>query len=102
MRNGKARIKLDGALQKADRPGILARLDLREMPQPAMVALPRIQALRQLAGSALALAAFDCRQDRRRDAGGDLVLHCKNICQVAVVAVDPEMAAGSLSQSIAP
>jgi Tetratricopeptide repeat len=74
-------------------PSILGWLDLREMPQPTMVAFPRIKAVRRLACRTLALVAFDCRQDRGRDAHGDLVLHCKNIRQVAVVALRPQMPA---------
>src|SRR5208282_2311958 len=56
--------------------------------------IPCVEAVGRLARGALAFAALYRRQDRGGGAGGDLVLHRKNIGEVAVIALGPEMPAG--------
>src|SRR5690242_15616130 len=92
---GKTRVEIDSAFQKFDCTLVLFRLEFRVVPQTAMVALPGVEAVRWLARGALAFAALDIREDRGRNGRGNLVLHSKDIGQVAVKPLGPEMASRS-------
>src|SRR6516162_208998 len=83
MGRGKSRVELDRAPEET----------------PGFLEFPRVEALRGLARGAFALAAVECRLDRRRDARGDLVLYSEDVGQVAIVALGPEMpASGGFDQ----
>ena len=65
------------------------------MPQTALIGRPGIQALRWLAHGASQLSVCNGRGQGGRQRFGKLVLHSKNIGEIAVVALGPHMVAGS-------
>src|SRR5215471_10794621 len=67
---------------------------LVHMPEPALAIIPRAHVLRPLRDYALAFGARQRRLDSGGDARSDVVLHRKDIGQVAVVSLSPEMGAG--------
>ena len=79
------------------------RLDLGEMPHPALIALPGVEALGRLARGAL---AFGCAPRSgwmaAETLARDLVLDGEDIVELAVVALGPEMVAGRARRPAAP
>ena len=63
------------------------------MPQAALVGRPGIEALRQLAQGAVLLGIRNRWGDRNGGRLGDLVLHGKDVSEIAVVTLGPDMLA---------
>ena len=61
------------------------------MPEAALITLPGIKAFRWLTQSALALADGKLRLYRGYDGKGDLILDSKDVLQVTVVALGPDV-----------
>src|SRR5205814_1320650 len=72
-----------------------SRGSFAQMPQTALIGRPGIQALRWLAHGASQLSVCNGRGQGGRQRFGKLVLHSKNIGEIAVVALGPHMVAGS-------
>ena len=64
------------------------------MPQPTLIGAPGVEAAWRLAHHALLLGGGNGRSDRNRNRLGDLVLHCKDVGEIAIVAFGPNMLAG--------
>jgi hypothetical protein len=82
-------IEIDGALEKWFGVLILSRLLFDKVPKTAMVGLPGIQAVGWLADGALTFRCGQCWPNRDGYAFGDLVLHRKNVGEIAVVTLRP-------------
>jgi hypothetical protein len=64
------------------------------MPQAALIGGPGVEAIRRLAHCALALRPGDGRSYRDRHRLANLVLHRKNVGEVAVVVLGPDVVTG--------
>ena len=68
--------------------------NLARVPKATLVRLPRSEVFWQLAQRAPLLRIRDSRQDRGYYRSGNIVLHGKDIGQIAVVTLRPDMVAG--------
>src|SRR5262249_17825446 len=80
---GKAGVEADSRLEKSAGTIVVFGLEFRVVPQATVITLPGLEAVRWLARGALTFAALDIREDRFGDSRGDLVLHSKDVSQVA-------------------
>jgi hypothetical protein len=87
-------VELDGASEERLRLGVLLRREAVQVPQAALVVLPRVQVLGRLAVSAFALDAAEGWLDGGDDCVCYLVLDGEDILEIAVVAFGPEVIAG--------
>src|SRR5271169_780570 len=94
MAGGKVRIEPNRLAEKAESDLVLLRCVFVEVPEAALVRLPSVKAFGRLAQHALLLGLGQCGFDDPGDARGDLVLDGKDVAEVAVVPVGPDMSAG--------
>ena len=94
MAGGKVRVEPDRLAEKAESDLVLLRCVFVEVPKAALVGFPGIEAFRRLAQHALLLGLGQRGFDDPGDARGNLVLDGKDVAEVAVVAVGPDMSAG--------
>ena len=88
-RDRQRRIERDGFLEQPDR-GFDVGLGLQVIVgQPLEEAIPCGDVVRRRAGRGRGLRPVDLGRDRRREAGGELVLHREQVAHVAVVAAGP-------------
>ena len=67
---------------------------LVHMPEPALAIIPGTHVLRPFRDYALAFGAGQRWLDRGDDPRGDVVLHRKDVSQIPVVTLGPEMGTG--------
>jgi hypothetical protein len=101
LRRGEARmgvgeigIKIDGLTEEFFGERIVVPTDFLEMPQPALVRGPGVEAFPRLAHRAVKFGVSDRRGDGDRHGLRNLVLHHENVGEVAVVALGPDVLAG--------
>ena len=93
MGGGETRINRDGAIEEPLGLTVVVLVELRQVPQTTVTQVPRIQVLGGLAPRALALDLRQFGFDRAGDGQGDLVLQVEDVCQLAVVALRPNVVA---------
>src|SRR5438552_4011676 len=87
----KARIELDGLLKEFHCASTVLRVGFPRMPQTALIRRPGIEAPRWLAHRAVQFGLGDGRGHSKRDGLGNVVLHCENIEEIAIIALGPDM-----------
>src|SRR5215472_18741632 len=99
MGTGEGRVEIDGLLKKTLSDIVIVWGSFAQMPQAALVRGPDVEALGGLAHCASSFSVVDGRGDGDSHCVCDLVLHRKNIREVAVVVLGPGvLAALSLDQ----
>src|SRR5262249_6432947 len=91
---GKIWIELDGPTKKGLCCLVFLRSEFVEVPKSPLVGLPGIEPFRRFAQYSLLLGISERWLDDPSHACRDLVLHGKDIVDVAVVAFGPDMSAG--------
>src|SRR5882757_10129172 len=92
---GEGRVEIDCLLKKSLCGRIVLWGSFAQMPETALIGRPGIKALRWLAHGASQLGVCNGGGQGGRQRLGELVLHSENIGEFAVVALGPDMVAGS-------
>src|SRR5215472_10345754 len=88
-----SRIEIDRLPKEPFGHRIIAHSGFLQMPHTTLIGGPRVEAARGLSHSALLLRIGDCWSNGNRHRLCDLVLQCKDVGEIAIVALGPDVLA---------
>src|SRR5262249_60920827 len=88
---GKGGIEINGLSKVLLCERVIVPSDFKDMPQPALIGGPGVESSRRLPHRALLLGGDNGRGNCHRHCLGDLVLHCKDVGEISVAALGPDV-----------